>query len=248
MKRARIGDWITFGSGVLVIGAVVAFVIWQWPSIVHIFSNPDDLREYVKSFGFWAPFAFVALYVLQIVVAPIPGSIMNFAGGLLFGWTGGVLLSWIACIVGASVSIGIMRVFGRSLMRIFLSDEKIDKFDSYVRTRGWVYLFLIYLIPNPIGDSVNYMAALSGIRFWKLLVMVAIGRLPSLMIGSLIGTQSIRFQTIHWIILGVAFVVLLVGVYLVHKPLEALAIKLSAKLFPPRSPEINSSQIKEEDK
>lgn len=248
MKKARIGDWITFGSGVLVIAAIVAFAVWQWPNIVHIFSNPDQLRNYVKSFGFWAPLAFVALYVLQIVVAPIPGSIMNFAGGLLFGWSGGVLLSWISCVVGASISIGIMRVFGRSLMRIFLSDEKIDRFDSYVRTRGWVYLFLIYIVPNPIGDSVNYMAALSGIRFWKLLVMVAIGRLPSLMIGSLIGTQSIRFQTIHWIILGVAFVVLLVGVYLVHKPLEALAIKLSARLFPPRSPRKDILESEEEEK
>ncbi len=248
MKKIRIGDWITLASGVLVIGAVVAFAVWQWSNIVHIFSNPDELRTYVKSFKIWAPVAFVALYALQIVVAPIPGSIMNFAGGLLFGWTAGVLLSWVSCVIGAAVSIGIMRIFGRSLMRIFLSDEKIDKFDSYVRTRGWVYLFLIYLVPNPIGDSVNYMAALSGIKFWRLLVMVAVGRLPSLMIGSLIGTQSIRFQTIHWIILGLALVVLLVGVYLIHKPLEAFAMKLSAKLFPPKSPRPTSSDSKEDNK
>jgi uncharacterized membrane protein YdjX (TVP38/TMEM64 family) len=104
-----------------------------------------------------------------------------------------------------------------------------------VRKRGWVYLFLLYIIPNPIGDTVNYMSALSDIKLWKLLLMVAIGRIPSLIVGSWLGKQSIHFSTIHWILLGTGFVVLFVGVYLIHKPLERLAMRISERLFPPKT-------------
>lgn len=242
MKKTRPGEVITLASGALILAGLVAFVIWQWPQISHLFSNPTEIRSYVASFGIWAPVIFVSLYVFQIIVAPIPGTLMNFAGGLLFGWGGGIGLSWISCVVGAVISISIMRAFGRSLMRIFISEEKLNKFDYYVRSRGWVYLFLLYTVPNPIGDAVNYMSALSDIKLWKLLLMVAIGRIPSLIVGSWLGKQSIHFKTIHWILLGVGLVVLFVGVYLVHKKLENLAIKLSARLFPSKSPRTPASQ------
>lgn len=199
-----------------------------------MFADPRGIRTYIRSFGLWAPLIFVALYVLQIVVAPIPGTLLNFAGGLLFGWWAGVGLSWISCVIGAAVSISVMRAFGRSLMRIFISEEKLDRFDGYVRSRGWVYLFLLYIVPNPLGDTVNYMSALSNIKIWKLLIMVAAGRIPSLIVGSWLGTHSLHFKTLHWILLGVGFVALLVGVYIIHKPLENLAIKLSTRLFPPK--------------
>lgn len=234
MKKTRPGDWITLASGALILAGLVALVIWQWPQIKPLFSNPQEIRTYVASFGIWAPVIFVALYVFQIIVAPIPGTLMNFAGGLMFGWGGGAGLSWISCVIGAVISISIMRAFGRSLMRIFISEEKLDRFDKYVRTRGWAYLFLLYIVPNPLGDTVNYMAALSDIKLWKLLLMVAVGRIPSLIVGSWLGKQSIHFSTIHWILLAAGFVGLLVGVYLIHKPLENLAMKLSAKLFPPQ--------------
>lgn len=221
-------------SGALVIGLLVAFVVWQWPQIKYLFSNPGQIRTYIDSFGIWAPVIFVVLYVFQIIVAPIPGTLLNFTGGLLFDWWGGVGLSWIACVIGAAVSISVMRAFGRSLMRIFISDAKLDRFDSYVRSRGWVYLFLLYIVPNPLGDTVNYMAALSDIKLLKLLLLVAVGRIPSLIVGSWLGMQSVNFKTIHWILLGAGFVVLLVGVYLIHKPLENLAMKISARLFPPK--------------
>jgi uncharacterized membrane protein YdjX (TVP38/TMEM64 family) len=242
MKKTRPGEMITLASGVIVIVGLVAFVIWQWPQISHLFSNPTEIRTYVASFGIWAPVIFVSLYVFQIIVAPIPGTLMNFAGGLLFGWWKGVFFSWASCIIGAAISISIMRAFGRSLMRIFISEEKLDRFDGYVRSRGWVYLFLLYIVPNPIGDAVNYMSALSNIKLWKLLLMVAVGRLPSLIVGSWLGKQSVHFKTIHWILLGIGFVVMLVGVYLIHKPLENLAIRLSARLFPPRSSHTPASQ------
>lgn len=235
MKKTRPGDWITLASGALVLAGLVALVIWQWPQIKPLFSNPTEIRTYVASFGIWAPVIFVALYVFQIVVAPIPGTLMNFAGGLLFGWWGGVGLSWISCVVGAVISISLMRAFGRSLMRIFISDKKLDRFDGYVRSRGWVYLFLLYIVPNPLGDTVNYMAALSDIKLWKLLLLVAIGRIPSLIVGSWLGKQSVHFKIVHWILLGVGFVVLFVGVYLIHKKLENLAMKISEKLFPPKT-------------
>src|SRR3712207_9588096 len=43
------------------------------------------LRDYILSFGLWAPVASCFLMVLQALVAPVPSFLITFANGLAFG-------------------------------------------------------------------------------------------------------------------------------------------------------------------
>ena len=51
------------------------------------------LRDYILSFGLWAPIASCFLMVLQALVAPVPSFLITFANGLAFGVFWGWLLS-----------------------------------------------------------------------------------------------------------------------------------------------------------
>src|SRR5215218_7804347 len=51
------------------------------------------LRDYIVSFGLWAPVASCFLMVLQALVAPVPSFLITFANGLAFGVFWGWLLS-----------------------------------------------------------------------------------------------------------------------------------------------------------
>jgi len=232
LKRPRLRDYVTLGVFILVVVGIVSLAIWQWPLVKHIFTTPEELKAYVDSFGHWAPVVFVGFYTIAVVLAVLPANILNFLAGGMFGFWEGLLLSWIASVLGAAIVILLMRRVTLSIMRIFIPNRKLERFSEYVHIHGWIYLFLLYFIPNPLGDMVNYISAASGIQVYKLLVMVAIGRLPTLILRSALGTRIERFGLLHWIVLGVIYIAIIVALYLLRKPINRLTERLSVKLFP----------------
>src|SRR3990172_3198899 len=50
------------------------------------------LRDYLLSFGIWAPAVSSALMVLQSIAAPLPAFVITFANGMLFGAFWGALV------------------------------------------------------------------------------------------------------------------------------------------------------------
>src|SRR5215208_6709823 len=61
------------------------------------------LRDYIVSFGLWAPVASCFLMVLQALVAPVPSLLITFANGLAFGIFWGWMLSVFGHVLAASV-------------------------------------------------------------------------------------------------------------------------------------------------
>lgn len=61
------------------------------------------VRDYVLSFGVWAPVITALLMILSVLVAPLPAFVPTFANGLLFGAFWGGLLLWTSALIGASL-------------------------------------------------------------------------------------------------------------------------------------------------
>src|SRR5215213_1138982 len=64
------------------------------------------LRDYILSFGLWAPVASCFLMVLQALVAPVPSFLITFANGLAFGVFWGWMLSLFGHVLAAAVFVG----------------------------------------------------------------------------------------------------------------------------------------------
>lgn len=236
LKRVRAVDYVVLGIFILFLSGIVAFVIWQWPTIKHYISHPEFLREYVKGFRAWAPMVFIAVYTIVVFFGVIPGGIFNFFAGSLFGFWLGFLYSWIANVLGALIVILLLRRVALSFMRIFVSEEKVERFSNYVHTRGWFYLFLLYFIPNPLGDLVNFIAAATRINVWRLLILVAVGRLPTLIINATLGTAALDFEMKQWVFLALGYAAIIAVIFFLRKPINAFIEKVSVKLFSPPKP------------
>src|SRR5262249_47028886 len=50
----------------------------------------DAIKEVFLGFGLAAPIFFIVLQVLQVAVIPIPGQVIGFVAGYVFGWKLGV--------------------------------------------------------------------------------------------------------------------------------------------------------------
>ncbi len=63
------------------------------------------LRDYILSFGVWAPVVSALLMILQTLAAPLPGFLLAFANGLAFGAFWGGMLSFVSAALAGSVRI-----------------------------------------------------------------------------------------------------------------------------------------------
>ena len=235
-KESRKRDYIILLGAFLFIVGMTALIIWQWPLIEELFTNPEGFRSYVSSYGVWAPVVFVAIYVILVISAFGPAYVLNYLSGAMFGFWMGFLLSWAGNIIGAALAIWLGRGVTKSIVHIFFPARKYQRYVGYVRTRGWAYLLILYAIPNPLGDTLNYVAAASDIKYWKLVLMLTLARIPLVIMRTAIGSTMVNFKTIHWIVMVGIFVVIGVTVFFLRKRIDRIAERFAEKLFPVTHP------------
>jgi hypothetical protein len=88
------------GGAYLLSGAVQA----ETGRAASVLSDGDleSVRDYIRSFGVWAPAVSLLLMVFQAVAAPIPSFVVVFANGLAFGIAWGWAISLVGQVQSAS--------------------------------------------------------------------------------------------------------------------------------------------------
>lgn len=172
------------------IGGLVAYVIWDVVTdgpLTRLFSNRDRLIEMVKSIGPFGPLLYILLQITQTILAPIPGNVVGGIGGFLFGWWG-ILWTTIGSCLGAWGVFCVSRKFGRKFAEKVVKKPALIKMDFILRNkRASLILFMIYLIPGLPDDIVCYVAGLTKVPIKKLILLFAVGRLPSVIVTNYIG-------------------------------------------------------------
>lgn len=179
---------------VAIIAALIAIlVIYLFWDVVYsgpltsLLSNQENLVKSVQSFGPFAPLLYIVFQIIQTVVAPIPGQIVGSVGGFLFGaW--GILWTTIGSLIGCWIVFALARKFGRPLLEKIFKKSIVAKFDFILEADGAsLILFAIFLLPGFPDDVVCYLAGLTKVPIPKLMLIVALGRLPTNIITNFIG-------------------------------------------------------------
>lgn len=156
------------------VGSVVAV-----RAVAPFLVDPHWVTEQLRSFGRFAPLAYVALQAAQVVLAPIPGQVLGGVGGYLFGWVAGTVYSLLGVAVGSYVLFVLARRFGRPAVESWLAPHPLESFDAFVEEYGQVGLFLAFLFPAFPDDALCALAGLTPLRSRRLVALVLVGRLPS---------------------------------------------------------------------
>lgn len=168
--------------------AGLAYFWFSTHDIAQLFANRKALEAVIEQAGILGPVVFMFLQVLQIIVAPIPGQAVALLGGYLFGGFLGAVYSMIGSIIGFTVVLMVSRRFGRPLVERFFDKKLIAKFDYLTTTAGPAAFFLIFLLPVFPDDLVCYLAGLTRIRLSTLMIVSLLGRLPSTLLTSYVGS------------------------------------------------------------
>lgn len=168
---------------VLVLGVVAVRVGPEW------LTDPETIRTLFLGFGPLAAVAFVLVQAAQVVVAPLPGQLLGFVAGYLFGAVLGTGLSLLGATIGTYVAVGLARRYGRPAVERLVHPDTISQFDAAVERRGLLALFLIFLVPGLPDDAICLAAGLTRLDVRRVLAVSIVGRLPGYAVVALAGDR-----------------------------------------------------------
>ncbi len=204
----------------IVLLVIVAGLVFR-NDIVAIYRNREAARAWIEGLGFWGPFVFICLQVLQVVIFVIPGELTQASGGFIFGFWGGTALSLAGIALGSIINYGIGRFSGRPFLRRILGEERLMRAEKALGDRkAEAGLFLLFLVPGIPKDILCYAAGMARTPLALFMAASMTARLPGIAGSSLIGMTAYagRIGISVWLLSGA--VVLLVAGILWRKPLE----------------------------
>jgi uncharacterized membrane protein YdjX (TVP38/TMEM64 family) len=163
------------GAAVVVGVAALLWLSGWGAALWEVFSDRERLQGMLRGTGALAPLLFVALLVVQAVVAPLPAPALAIVGGYGFGVVEGFVLTWLGSLIGGVISFALSRRFGR---RFVAESARAARLDRFVEEHGAVLIFVLRLIPLVSFDAISYAAGLSSIRFRAFLLATALGMAP----------------------------------------------------------------------
>ncbi|MEO0074041.1 MAG: VTT domain-containing protein [candidate division WOR-3 bacterium] len=215
--------------GLVITTGVVLFLTLAGREVWHYLRNREALRELISSWGTWAWLGVILLQAIQIVFAPLPGSLLSFAGGYVLGVWPAIVWLMLGVLLGATIDFLLARLLGRRLLRYLIPADKLTRLDSMIIHRGAFYIFLLLLIPNPLGDWIYYLAGLTPLPLPVFLVFVLVARLPSNLIEAILGSSAARFNWLGWTALAAAILALSLLYYFNQRRIEAIIERLATR-------------------
>jgi uncharacterized membrane protein YdjX (TVP38/TMEM64 family) len=148
------------------VAAVVAGVLAARHFGVFELLNLDDidrLDAWFDGLGWWAPLAFVLLWVVATVFF-LPGLLLTIAGGLIFGAVWGTVWTTIGANLGAVAAFLIGRYVARGAVEnVVAKNHGLRAIDAGVRRQGWRMLMITRLVPIFPFNIQNYVYGLTDI-------------------------------------------------------------------------------------
>ena len=193
--------WLLLGS-LLALGLLTWLLRQSLSEWLAVLSDQELVSNYVQSYGVLAPVVLAFLQVLQVIVAFIPGHVFVIAGGYIYGFPWGLVFN-IVCVVAAS-QLGFMlaRWAGRPIVHRLAPRETIDKWETIAEKQGFLFFTIAFVLPVFPTDIMNFVAGLSGISPRKFLAANFLGRFPSVLLLTLIGSHGLELSNTTWALLA----------------------------------------------
>ena len=212
---AIVSKWLPWGVILLLVG--VTAVLWQPIAVLLSGGTETDLAASIASLGVWAPVAFFALSIVQIVGAPIPGYPIQFLGGALFGLGWGGAYGVLGVVAGGVVAAWLARQLGRPFIERHVEPAQLEKYERLAKLeKVWMWGIILLL---PVGDFPYFIAGLSRVPLRTLALATLLSRGPFTFLVAWVGASSIQAPPWVFIALIVAVLALVALGYIFRIPL-----------------------------
>jgi len=162
------------------VGLVVLIALYG-RSLADFLADRQRVQAWLARWGPWGPVGLLLISALQVVLAPVPGYLVQVAGGYLFGlWVGG-LYSTAGMLLGGATAMVLGRAFGRPLVVRLVGAQRLARWEYLTRSdSAWTWFVLL---SAPFGDIPWFLAGLSRVAIWRVVLAGFVSRSPSFFIA-----------------------------------------------------------------
>ena len=197
-------------GALFVVAMIVTVVIIGWLSgpFATLLGAAGDVRDWIVGLGPLAPLAYVLFYMVQILIAPVPGNLAATVAGYTFGFGYGLFLSLVGLAIGATLAVLIGRYFGRPLLERFFDHAELIRWERKLQLRSPLPWFVLFMFPVP--DLAIYVAGMGALPLRWLLPAILLGRgigiLSSTTMGHATAVLPAQWVLTQWLALGIVAV------------------------------------------
>jgi uncharacterized membrane protein YdjX (TVP38/TMEM64 family) len=226
MEKETRNDILKLVALFLIVAALTAIF---WKPLKEMIADPQEFREYIISFGRIAPLFLVGIVALQVLVAPIPGQVAGIAGGFLFGTVLGTVYTMTGLIIGSLIAFVLSRYLGRPFVERIVPEKTRKKFDKLVEKGGIITLFMIYVLPALPDDAICFVAGLTKIKIRTLVLISALGRLPGMIVLSLVGQGLAKKDSFLSIAILAGVLLISIIIFIFRAKIEVFMLEIVKK-------------------
>ena len=183
----------------------------------------ERLESFVDSLGIWGALFMLAVQILQVILAFIPGEPVEIAAGALFGPWLGTLICLAGIAIGTFIIFLAVRTLGKDMVIRVIGSDKYQKL-KFLKdpAKRDILIFLLMFIPGTPKDVLTYFSPLSGINMYRFILIAAIARIPSVISSTYVGGTLAEGRYLHSAaVFAVVGAISIAGIIAYNKIIEA---------------------------
>ncbi|MNI24538.1 TVP38/TMEM64 family inner membrane protein YdjZ [compost metagenome] len=206
--------------------AIVVLSIRYVPDIIRLTVSIDRFRDYVLSTGNLGPIIIILFQILQTIIAPIPGEVVQIAGGYIYGVAIGTLYVTVGMLLGAIAAFFFTRFLGGTFIEKLLKKDRFQWMSVMTDSKKFsVFLFIVFLIPGLPKDLFIYAAALTAIKPLRFFLIFLVARFPALLASVCVGANMYQKDYLSTIVIsGLSVLAFILGLIYKDKIMNKLSV------------------------
>ncbi|MBB6623355.1 TVP38/TMEM64 family protein [Clostridium gasigenes] len=199
---------------VLLAFSTIGLIFKYIPNILAATVSLDEFNKYLMSLGKFGSIIIIFFQILQTVIAPIPGEVVQIASGYIYGVPLGLLFTMSGLIIGSAIAFYFTRLIGGNFITSFLKKKNSKWMLDIMESKKFsIILFVIFFVPGLPKDFLIYVAGLTTIKPIKFFSILVISRFPWLLASVSIGSNIQNGNYLSTIIISIiAMLSFLVGI------------------------------------
>lgn len=168
-----------------VLMAVACVLIAPWIMELTEPGGLDRVVADVQNAGIGGVFILLGFQFLQVVVAFIPGEVVQLAAGMMYGPWGGALIVLIGCVISSAFIFAVVNKLGAPFVRAMIPEKWMGKLEKFEQSEKLdVMVFVLFLIPGMPKDVLTYLVPLTNMRMRDFLIIANVGRIPGVLMST----------------------------------------------------------------
>jgi uncharacterized membrane protein YdjX (TVP38/TMEM64 family) len=196
-------DRIKFVILLVVVVLLIAATILLFPYFKALTdeSARNALLDSIRSKGIWGVLILLGLQLLQVVVAVIPGEVIEVMAGMLYGTWGGYAVCTVGVLISSMMVFLVVRRLGAPFVQAMISEEKMNKLSFLHNTQKLdTIVFILFFIPGTPKDLLTYFVPLTEMKLSHFLFLSTVARIPSILSSTYAGAALGEGEFIKMII------------------------------------------------